>query len=212
MSSSATASARGHHALIREHTTIGDYVLVGTGTIIDGQVTIGSYVSIQSRVYIPTHTIIGDYVFIGPCVVLTNDKYPLRQRATYEPLGPQIADHVSIGANATTPAGRPHWRGRGGGGGRCRHRGCTGVASCHRRARALPAPARSSARAQRGHLRPARVGAALQSCHDCESVFKRPSCVRAMLCRADRSTTLLEQFVLTRVPKTARIRGLLSTT
>ncbi len=91
----------GHHALIREHTTIGDYVLVGTGTIIDGQVSIGSYVSIQSRVYIPTHTVIGDYVFIGPCVVLTNDKYPLRQRAAYQPLGPQIADHVSIGANAT---------------------------------------------------------------------------------------------------------------
>ena len=95
----------GHHALIREHTTIGDYVLVGTGTIIDGQVTIGSYVSIQSRVYIPTHTVIGDYVFIGPCVVLTNDKYPLRQRASYEPLGPQIADHVSIGANATVLPG-----------------------------------------------------------------------------------------------------------
>lgn len=91
----------GHHALIREHTTIGDYVLVGTGTVIDGQVEIGSYVSIQTQVYIPTHTRIGSYVFIGPRAVLTNDKYPLRQRAAYQPAGPLIADHVSIGANAT---------------------------------------------------------------------------------------------------------------
>lgn len=91
----------GHHALIREHTTIGDYVLVGTASIIDGHVTLGSYISIQGRVYIPTHTTIGDYVFIGPGAVLTNDKYPLRQRASYQPSGPLIANHVTIGANAT---------------------------------------------------------------------------------------------------------------
>ncbi len=91
----------GHHALIREHTTIGDYVLVGTGAVIDGRVSIGDYVSIQSRVYIPTHTTIGNHVFLGPAAVLTNDKYPVRQRASYRPLGPTIADHVTIGANAT---------------------------------------------------------------------------------------------------------------
>ncbi len=91
----------GHHALIREHTVIGDRVLVGTATIIDGHVTIGHYVSIQSRVYIPTHTSIGSYVFIGPAAVLTNDKYPLRQRQSYRLQGPTLADHVTIGANAT---------------------------------------------------------------------------------------------------------------
>ena len=91
----------GHHALIREYTTIGDYVLVGTSAIIDGHVTIGRQVSIQGRVYIPTHTQIGSFVFIGPGAVLTNDKYPLRQRASYRPEGPVLADHVTIGANAT---------------------------------------------------------------------------------------------------------------
>ncbi len=91
----------GHNALIREYTTIGDYVLVGTGTVIDGQVSIGDYVSIQTGVYIPTDTTIGSYVFIGPCAVLTNDKYPLRQRASYQSLGPTICDHATIGANAT---------------------------------------------------------------------------------------------------------------
>lgn len=91
----------GHHALIREHTTLGDYVLVGTSAIIDGHVTIGNQVSLQSRVYIPTHTLIGSFVFIGPGAVLTNDKYPLRRRADYHPAGPILADHVTVGANAT---------------------------------------------------------------------------------------------------------------
>ncbi len=91
----------GHNALIREHTTIGDYVLVGTGAVIDGHVNIGDYVSIQTGVYIPTDTTIGSYVFIGPCAVLTNDKYPLRQRASYQAIGPTIGDHVTIGANVT---------------------------------------------------------------------------------------------------------------
>ncbi|NOX60475.1 MAG: N-acetyltransferase [Chloroflexi bacterium] len=91
----------GHHALIREHTTIGNHVLVGSAVIIDGHVTIGDYVSLQSRVYIPTHTVIGSYVFIGPAAALTNDKYPLRQRESYQPLGPILEDHATIGANAT---------------------------------------------------------------------------------------------------------------
>ncbi|MBX7234854.1 MAG: acetyltransferase [Caldilineales bacterium] len=91
----------GHHALVREHTTIGDYVLVGTSVIIDGQVTIGDQVSLQGRVYIPTQTVIGNCVFIGPGAVLTNDKYPLRQRESYRPAGPILADHVTVGANAT---------------------------------------------------------------------------------------------------------------
>ncbi len=91
----------GHHVLIREHTRIGDQVVIGTGSIVDGYTTIGSFVKIEGRVYIPTHTTIGSYVFIGPAAVLTNDKYPLRLRAEYEPRGPVVEDHVSIGANAT---------------------------------------------------------------------------------------------------------------
>ncbi len=91
----------GHHALIREHTRIGDYVLVGTASILDGHVIIGDYVSIQSQVYIPSHTTIGSYVFIGPNATLTNDKYPLRQRETMKLEGPILEDHVTIGANAT---------------------------------------------------------------------------------------------------------------
>ncbi|MEA3281637.1 MAG: DapH/DapD/GlmU-related protein [Euryarchaeota archaeon] len=88
----------GHGVLIREGTRIGDDVLVGTGTVIDGHTSIGSHVSIQSRAYISTNTVIEDYVFIGPCAVLTNDKYPVRK--DYELRGPTLSRGASIGANA----------------------------------------------------------------------------------------------------------------
>ncbi|MCG7848932.1 MAG: acetyltransferase [ANME-2 cluster archaeon] len=89
----------GHNVLIRENTTIGNNVLVGTNVVIDGNTKIGNNVSIQSNVYIPTNTIIEDNVFIGPCAVLTNDKYPIRKK--YDLKGPIIRNGASIGANTT---------------------------------------------------------------------------------------------------------------
>jgi acetyltransferase-like isoleucine patch superfamily enzyme len=91
----------GARAFIREHTRMGDRCVVGTGTIIDGYVRMGDQVVLQSGVYIPTHVEIGNRVFFGPGAVLTNDAYPLRRRAEYEPHGPTIDDDASIGANAT---------------------------------------------------------------------------------------------------------------
>lgn len=89
----------GHNIMIRENTTIGDDVLIGTNTMIDGNTIIGSNVSIQGNVYIPTNTTIEDNVFIGPCAVLTNDKYPVRKK--YDLNGPVIRKGASIGANST---------------------------------------------------------------------------------------------------------------
>jgi acetyltransferase-like isoleucine patch superfamily enzyme len=91
----------GHYVLIREHTRIGSFVTIGSGVIVDGTVTLGSYIKLESNVYIPSHTTLGDFVFIGPGTVLTNDRYPLRLRDEYEPIGPILEDHVTIGANAT---------------------------------------------------------------------------------------------------------------
>jgi acetyltransferase-like isoleucine patch superfamily enzyme len=89
----------GHNVLVREETTVGDDVLVGTNTVIDGASEIGSSVSLQTGVYVPQATRISDHVFVGPCAVLTNDPYPLRTEAELD--GPKLADHVSVGANAT---------------------------------------------------------------------------------------------------------------
>ena len=95
----------GHNALVREKTRIGDHVVLGTNSIIDGNVTIGDFVKIESACYIPTHVTIGTRVFFGPGVTLTNDRYPLRLRDSYEPLGPVIEDDVTIGGGVTVCPG-----------------------------------------------------------------------------------------------------------
>jgi acetyltransferase-like isoleucine patch superfamily enzyme len=89
----------GHNVLIREDTIIGDDVLIGTNTILDGRTVIGNNVSIQGNVYIPLNVMIEDNVFIGPCAVLTNDKYPIRTNSDLK--GPTLRKGASIGANAT---------------------------------------------------------------------------------------------------------------
>jgi len=93
----------GHDALVREHTTIGSDGLLGTKSVLDGRVTVGSDVSIQTGVYVPPATEIGDRVFLGPNAVLTNDPYPLRVDS--ELRGPELRDDVSVGANATVLPG-----------------------------------------------------------------------------------------------------------
>jgi len=91
----------GHNVLLRENTRIGRGSLIGSGSIIDGEVVVGEHVSIQSSVYLPPLTKIGDNVFIGPCVVLTNDRYPASSRL----VGVSIEEDAVIGANATLMAG-----------------------------------------------------------------------------------------------------------
>lgn len=95
----------GHHVLIREKTCIGDHVLVGSGTVIDGEVEIASFVKIESNCYIPTHVRIGERVFIGPGVVLTNDRYPLKKRDAYRPEGPVLETGVTLGGGVVVCPG-----------------------------------------------------------------------------------------------------------
>jgi len=93
----------GHNVLVREKTTVGDNVLIGTNVVIDGNTTIGSDVSIQSNAYIPANTTVEDAVFLGPCAVLTNDKYPIR--VEYDLKGPVLRKGASLGANVTVLPG-----------------------------------------------------------------------------------------------------------
>ena len=93
----------GHDAVVREQTTLGDDVLVGTKAVIDGYSDVGSHVSMQTGAYVPTHTTIGDEVFLGPHAVLTNDPYPVRRDVDLK--GPTIEDGATIAANATVLPG-----------------------------------------------------------------------------------------------------------
>ena len=95
----------GHHVMIRERTTIGDHVVIGTNTVCDGQTSIASFVKIESNCYIPTHCAIGTRVFLGPGVVLTNDRYPLKLRDSYRPEGVILEDGVTLGAGVVVCPG-----------------------------------------------------------------------------------------------------------
>ncbi|MDS0281777.1 acyltransferase [Haloarcula onubensis] len=89
----------GHHAVVREQTTIGHDCVVGSQVVVDGRSDLGDEVSMQTGAYVPSDTTIGDRVFLGPRSVLTNDPYPLRQGVDLA--GPTLEDDVTIGANAT---------------------------------------------------------------------------------------------------------------
>lgn len=89
----------GHHALIRELTTIGRNVLVGTQAVIDGRSELGDEVRLQTGAYVPTNSTLHERVFMGPNATLLNDDYPLRQET--EIVGPTLKRDVTVGANAT---------------------------------------------------------------------------------------------------------------
>jgi len=93
----------GHHAVVREQTTVGHDCVVGTQVVVDGRTDIGDEVSMQTGAYVPSDTTISERVFLGPRAVLTNDPYPLRQGVDLA--GPILEDDVTIGASATVMPG-----------------------------------------------------------------------------------------------------------
>lgn len=66
----------GHRVTIREGTSAGVNLRVGTLSDIQGNCHIGNYVRFHSNVHIGQHSRVDDYVWIFPYVVLTNDPHP----------------------------------------------------------------------------------------------------------------------------------------
>lgn len=66
----------GHQVTIREKSSIGEHVSIGTLSDIQGNCEIGNYVRLHSNVHIGQLSKIDDYVWIFPYVVLTNDPTP----------------------------------------------------------------------------------------------------------------------------------------
>ncbi len=87
-------------ASVREQCKIGDYSIIGRGSIVEYETVIGNYVKIQSMCNITGNVIIEDHVFFGACVAMANDKYMDRVHMDYFP-GPRVRKAARIGANAT---------------------------------------------------------------------------------------------------------------
>jgi acetyltransferase-like isoleucine patch superfamily enzyme len=91
----------GHGVLIREDTTIGDDVSVGSGCVIEHHVRIASRARLHSNVFAPEFTIIDEDAWLGPNVVCTNAKYPQSPGVRERLVGPRIMSRAKIGANST---------------------------------------------------------------------------------------------------------------
>lgn len=66
----------GHRVTIREKTTAGKNLQLGTLDDIQGDCRFGDYVRLHSNVHVGKGSNIGNYVWIFPYVVLTNDPHP----------------------------------------------------------------------------------------------------------------------------------------
>ncbi len=66
----------GHRVTIRECTTIGDDVRIGTLSDVQGHCTIDDHASLHSNVFVAPDAHIGKYAWLSPCVTLTNDPTP----------------------------------------------------------------------------------------------------------------------------------------
>lgn len=90
----------GHGALVREASTIGDDVSVGSHSILEHHVTVGNGVRIQGGAFVPEFTVLEDYAWLGPRVVLTNARYPRSRDAKRQLRGPRVGAGARIGASA----------------------------------------------------------------------------------------------------------------
>lgn len=91
----------GHGALIREGCVLGDDCSIGSGSILEFEVTMGQGVRLHSHVFVPEHTVLEDGAWLGPNVVVTNAKHPKSARAKATLLGVRVERDAKIGANAT---------------------------------------------------------------------------------------------------------------
>lgn len=91
----------GHGVLIREENEIGDDVSVGSHSIIEHHVKIASGVRIHSDAFIPEFSVLEEGCWIGPCVVMTNAKYPRGAGVKDSLQGPLIKAGAKVGANVT---------------------------------------------------------------------------------------------------------------
>jgi len=95
----------GDQAYVRERTAIGADCVVGRGTCVDNDVTLGARVKLQTGVYLTAYSTVEDDVFVGPGAVLTNDD-TMGRHAPGEPLaGATLRRACRVGGGAVLVPG-----------------------------------------------------------------------------------------------------------
>ena len=95
----------GDQAQVRERARIGAESVIGRGSAVDNDVTVGERVKVQSNCYVTAGTVVEDDVFIGPGVVLTNDNTMGRHPRGDAPTRPILRRACRIGGGAVVCPG-----------------------------------------------------------------------------------------------------------
>lgn len=89
-------------ASIREDVRVGACTIVGRGVAIENHTDVGSYVKLETGSYITAHSIVEDGCFIAPMACTTNDNFMGRTEERFKHTkGPHIKRGGRVGANAT---------------------------------------------------------------------------------------------------------------
>jgi acetyltransferase-like isoleucine patch superfamily enzyme len=91
----------GDQACVRERCDLGDEVVVGRGSLVENDTTVGARTRIQANAYVTAYSHIEEDVFVAPCVVTTNDNFMGRTDRRLERMrGPLIRRGARIGGGA----------------------------------------------------------------------------------------------------------------
>jgi acetyltransferase-like isoleucine patch superfamily enzyme len=92
----------GDQSCIRERVEMADDCILGRGSLIENDTTVGAGTRIQAGAYITAYSTLEEDVFVAPCVVTTNDNFMGRTERRKELMrGPTIRRSARIGGGAT---------------------------------------------------------------------------------------------------------------
>jgi acetyltransferase-like isoleucine patch superfamily enzyme len=91
----------GDQSCIRERVALADDCILGRGSLIENDTTVGTGTRIQAEAYITAYSTLEEDVFIAPCVVTTNDNFMGRTEQRKALMkGPTIRRSARIGGGA----------------------------------------------------------------------------------------------------------------
>jgi acetyltransferase-like isoleucine patch superfamily enzyme len=91
----------GDQSCVRERVEVGDDVVLGRGSYIENDTSVGALTKIQADAYITAYSTLEEHVFIAPCVVTTNDNYMGRtEKRLSQMRGPTIRRGARVGGGA----------------------------------------------------------------------------------------------------------------
>ena len=91
----------GDQACVRERCDLGDEVVVGRGSVVENDTTIGPRTRIQANAYVTAYSTLEEDVFVAPGVTTTNDNFMGRTKRRLGAMrGPTIRRGARIGGGA----------------------------------------------------------------------------------------------------------------